>query len=120
MIPVGLVFISSFIAAPFLPHYPLVFMLVMVAVIPVYIALGANVARRELRGIAVLITRRNVALRTMTPAAEETQSLLLSTRAREWHCGVGSGQNVARYRGDARRISDSHRTIHDAHQARFQ
>ena len=46
MIPVGLVFISSFIATPFLPHYPLVYMLILVAVIPVYIALAPFVYRK--------------------------------------------------------------------------
>ena len=56
MIPVGLFFISSFIAAPFLPHYPLVYVLILVATIPVYIALAPFFYRR-FRFLPMLLPR---------------------------------------------------------------
>ena len=46
MIPVGFAFIGGIIAPSFLPHYPLVFMLIMVAVVSVYIALAPFVYRK--------------------------------------------------------------------------
>ncbi len=46
MIPVGFAFIGGIIAPSFLPDYPLVFMLILVAVVPVYIALAPFVYRK--------------------------------------------------------------------------
>ena len=56
MIAAGFALIGAIIAPSFLPHYPLVFMLVMVAVIPVYIA-RAPFVYRKFRLLPMLLPR---------------------------------------------------------------